>query len=282
MRQGKNPNYDGVKVLAPPPPLVTLAIVTHEQPGEYHAQRAEIVDLSISSMLAGAKGYSVELVIWVNGGSFEFIEGLKKHNPDVFIESINIGPHNARRALCRMARGKFINIADDDILYHPDWLQKQMQIIKAYPNVAEVSGSPQAIEFRRDFSPVFEFAEREPGVRVKKGIDLIPHQWGQDWAASVGFGPNYVYVPAREQTLIEHKGVKAWAHGHHMQMLGPTDVLAPFMLATEYLVDFWDIAKEISRAGYLQLTTYDRTAVHIGNVIDESIERIMTEWEIKR
>jgi hypothetical protein len=31
----------------------------------------------------------------------------------------------------------------------------------------------------------------------------------------------------------------------------------------------------------LQLTTWDRTAVHIGNVIDESIERIMSEWQIE-
>jgi len=284
MRDGRNPNHYGKP--CPPAPDVSLCVVTH-CPAEvgYHAQHTDVVNLCIDSMIAGAHGHNTELIIWDNGSVPEFRNMLRERYTfpvTTFIESPNIGPHNARRALCAIARGKYINLSDDDILYSRDWLSKQMEIIQTYPNVAVVSGSPINIEFRRNWKPAHKFAhENKSAVKKVTGFGLIPEQWETDWCYSIGKKPEG-HKPTQQETYLEYNGVKAWAQAHHMQMLCPREIIAPFMKPTRNLVDFWDIANEISEAGYLQLSTFDRTALHIGNVIDESIERIMTEWQNNR
>jgi hypothetical protein len=156
-----------------------------------------------------------------------------------------------------------------------------MEILETFPNVAEVSGSPQGAEFYRDFSPVLKWADETAGVKVTRGNGLIPAAWERDWCISTGNMKPENWQPSWPQAWIEYKGVRAWAQGHHMQMLCPTETIIPFLWRTNHIIDFWDIAKEISRAGHLQLTTYERTAIHIGNVIDDSIKAICGEWGVE-
>ena len=283
MRDGRNPNHYNVP--CPPVPGVSLCVVTHcPDDSFYHAQHFQVVRLCIDSMIRGASGKASELIIWDNGSTRDFRDMLRNRYSDylsggTLIESPNIGPHNARRALCAIARGKYINLSDDDILYSPDWLDKQYQIMQTYPNVAVVSGSPINIEFRRNWKPAHEFAAKNKGEVTKvTGFSFIPEQWESDWCYSIGKKPEG-HKPTQQETYLEYKGIKAWAQAHHMQMLCPRDTIAPFLKPTKNLVDFWDIADEISKAGYLQLSTFERTALHIGNVIDPSIERIVREWQ---
>lgn len=276
MRDKQSPNRE--KKPLPPAPNLSLCVVTHYTKEDYHAERMGVVDLCIRSMVAGAKDWAdYELIIWDNGSTPEFREMLRSHKPTIMIESVNVGPHMARRALCHIARGEIINLSDDDILYHPNWLIKMMNIYRAFPNVAVVSGSPINIEFRRNWKPAHDWAAITKGVTVAQGRDLIPQSWEHDWALSVGIKSGRT-AKTQLETMLEYRGVKAFAQAHHMQMLGPREILAPFMRPVKYLVDFWDIADEISRAGYLQLTTASRTAVHIGNVMDESIRSLAREW----
>lgn len=228
-------------------------------------------------MLVGAKEFDYELIVWDNGSTPEYRAMLRSFSPTIFIESVNVGPHMARRALAAIARGKIINLADDDILYSPDWLSQQKRVLITYPNTCVVSGSPINIEFRRNWKPDHDFAANTAGVNIKLG-DLIPAEWEADWCLSIGKKPNG-HKKTQTDVLLEYHGVKAWAQAHHMQMLCPRDSIAPFLKPVRFIIDFWDIANEISQAGFLQLTTADRTAVHIGNVIDPSIERIMKEWQ---
>ena len=153
-----------------------------------------------------------------------------------------------------------------------------LEIYETFPGVAVVSGSPLNAEFHRDFTPVHKFAERDDVTKVT-GHNLLPQQWQIDWCHSVGRLPTE--RQGLQHTYVVYKGVKAWAMAHHMQMLMPRKVAVEFMRPTRNIVDFWDIAKELSRAGYLQLTTADRTAVHIGNRIDDSILGIRKEWGMK-
>jgi hypothetical protein len=274
MRTKRAPNSE--KKPLPPAPKISLCVVTHYTGNDYHAGRMEITDLCMRSMMAGM-GADVELIIWDNGSAPQYREMLRWHEPTIMIESVNVGPHMARRALCHIARGELINLSDDDILYHPDWLAKMLAIYRTFPNVAVVSGSPINIEFRRNWQPAHDWAAKTPGVKVTTGRDLIPQDWERDWAFSIGIASGRS-AKTQDETLLEYRGVKAFAQAHHMQMFGPREILAPFMRPVNYLVDFWDIANEISKAGYLQLTTAERTAVHIGNVIDESVYKIAKQW----
>lgn len=275
MRTAQNPERENKPL--PAVPAVSLCVVTHCVDHPYYAQKAEITRMSIQSMLAGMSDVDYELVIWDNGSTPEYRAMLRAFEPTVFIESVNVGPHMARRALVNIARGDIINLADDDILYAPDWFEKQYQVMTTYPNMCVVSGSPINIEFRRNWQPDHDFASRTAGVNVKFG-DIIPIDWECDWCYSIGKNPK-CHKKTQVDVLLEYRGVKAWAQAHHMQMLCSREKIAPFLKPVRFLIDFWDIANEISEAGYLQLTTYERTAIHIGNVIDPSIKKIAKEWQ---
>lgn len=273
-RDGRSPNHVNKPVNEAP--LVSLTIHTHYDGDKYYWEHFDIVRMSLETMLAGAGKNKIELIIWDNGSTPEFRRMLNEFKPDVMIESPNVGPHNARHALCHIARGKYINFADDDILYHPNWLDAMLEIHRVYPGVGVVSGSPCDAEFRRDFKPAHVFAAK-PDVKKTTGHDLIPVEWERDWAYSIEKKPDG-HKQVWQQTYMEYQSVKAWAMAHHMQMLCPRELITPFMRNTKNIVEFWDIAKEISAAGHLQLTTFERTAVHIGNRIDTSVMEIRKEW----
>ena len=121
MREGRSPNH--VSKPAPPPPLVTLAVHTHYEQNGYYREHYDIVEMCVKSMRDGAAGVPTELIIWDGGSPPEFREFLRDElRPDYLVEAPNIGPHNARRALAGMARGLYVNLSDDDILYRPGWL----------------------------------------------------------------------------------------------------------------------------------------------------------------
>jgi len=277
MRDGRAPNHVHAPITHTPD--FSLTIHTYHGPDGYYKEHERITRLCLDSMIAGAKGHNTELIIWDNGSPPAFREMLRSYKPDVLIESPNVGPHNARRALCHIARGKYINFTDDDILYSPDWLTKMFAVMTTYPNTAVVSGSPINGEFKRDFTPAHKFADQTPGCRKVTGFDLIPKEWEADWCYSIGKKPEG-HKASLQETYIEYGGVKAWAQAHHMQMFCNRQIITPFMQPTTDIIQFWDIAKEISAAGHLQLTTYDRTAVHIGNRLDDSIMRICKAWGI--
>jgi GT2 family glycosyltransferase len=56
------------------------------------------------------------------------------------IVSKNIGISNAMRRVLSMYNDCIVALSNDDIFYEHDWLVKQMEILKAYPNVGTVSG----------------------------------------------------------------------------------------------------------------------------------------------
>ena len=272
MRTSFSPNRLNVPV--PPAPDISLTVVTHRTNDPWHNQRTEIVRLSLQTMLAGAQSFKTELIIWDNGSTPEFRAMLREFKPFVLVESGNIGVWNARRNLCRMARGRMVSFADDDLLYAPDWLRKQYEILTTYPNVGLVAGSPQRAAFNGGIEPMIEFAKRDD-VKSWKG-KLIPAEWEQDFAKSIGAKKEYDY-PGTD-LLLEYCGRKAWAHGHHMQFLCYKNVVEPYIIPSQYLLENANINVRLSKTGVLQLTTFNREVVHIGNTIDPSIDKIQKEF----
>lgn len=284
MRTLTNPLKAGAK--APPVPYLSIGVVTMADGSKYHEQRREIVNLCITSMLEELPlpKYSYELVIWHNTTSNtpkDYGDFLRSFNPARYIESENVGPHNARMAMAQIMRGQLICFTDDDILFHPDWYKLQTEILDTYPRVGSVSGSPQRTAFRWATSSNIRFAETTPGATIKTGR-YIPDIYERDFCASVGrpYLGHAAATMAENDILLEYKGVKAWGHGHHMQQLGPADTIRGCQFCTENLLDNGKLYNEwIDRQGLMNLTTYRRTAVHIGNVLDARILEIQNEWK---
>jgi glycosyltransferase involved in cell wall biosynthesis len=271
-------------VPAPRPPFISACVVTHyrdttPQEKQYHKDRMEVVRTCLSSMLAGMQGADYELLIWDNDSAPEFRAMLRSFSPAMLIESVNIGAHNARHNLAEIARGEILMQTDDDILFHPDWLSLQLEVLSVYPNVGVVSGSP----YRWAFKWGQTSAQIPAGAKVTKAPGLLPEQWVKDACASVG--QNYISASWGmrdiEDVLLEYKGVKAWGHAHHMQFIGKTATVKPFLKPNKYLLgNGRDFNNDIMQAGLLQLTTHHRTAIHIGNFIDARLREIMKDWGV--
>jgi glycosyltransferase involved in cell wall biosynthesis len=268
-----NPNKTEKKM--PPRPDVSLCVVTHYTDDAYHKDRWDVVRLCLDSMLAGVMGVNYELLIWDNDSTPLFRRMLQSYAPAVLVESKNIGLHNAQNRITALAQGRILCMCDDDILFHPEWFAKQLEILKTYPGVGAVSGSPQRTAFRWAIDSNKEFGASQPGVKMLDG-HLIPDAWERDYCLSVGKPmADHAKAMSEKDYLLEYKGIKAWAHGHHMQFMGHRDTIARALFTTDLLLDDGRKFNVIlDKAGYLNLTTYERTAVHIGNVIDENIREI--------
>lgn len=272
MRTTQNPLKNSVPL--PAPPLVSACVVTHLAQGDYHADRLEVVRLCLDTMLAGLKGTSYELLIWDNGSEPDFVEWLRNYNPAVFVESANVGPHNARRNLAEMARGSILAMFDDDLIAHPDWLEMQLEVLTAYPNVGIVSGSP--------YRPAFGWHDVliPEGAQIKRGR-LIPDQYIRDAAESIGqsYENMQAICAGIDDVLLDYKGVKAWAHGHHFQFIGRREVVTPFLFRSGlYLDNGKRFNESVREAGLLSLTTYRRSVLHCGNVVDPRTREIYKDW----
>jgi glycosyltransferase involved in cell wall biosynthesis len=275
-------------ITVPKFPEVTLGMVTHIGKGEYYNDKLDVIRLSLSTMLAGARDYNYELVIWDNGSPDELKRIIREEfKPTIFIESINVGAHDGRHCIAAIARGKYLSMSDDDVLFFPGWLDKQMEVLKAYPE-ATVAGSPFRAGFGKATSSNDLFIKKNEKIAlgVERG-HLIPDQWLRDFAISVGRDPDEYLATQNDEknrnkdVLLKFNGVKAWAHGHHLQVLGRTNKIAPHFHRDELLVNTHkNFNSGPDGARMLNLCTRERTAIHIGNMIDESIKQIVRdEWK---
>ncbi len=275
-RKGLNP-YKVKPQEIPAAPDVSLCVVTHYTDDPYHKDRIGVIEMCLNSMVSGMGARKFELLIWDNGSSSRLLNSLRfSGEKTMLIESQNIGVHNAQHALAGLARGKVICMCDDDILFAPDWFEQQYKILTTYPHVGVVSGSPQRTAFRWATRANIHFTESYVGAKLQTGR-LIPEKWEADYCLSVqrDIAQHMTTTALEQDALVEYKGVKAWAHGHHMQFMGYRDVVKKFLFQTPlYLADVRKHNRDLDAAGYLNLTTFERTAVHIGNVIDENIREI--------
>lgn len=280
MRTMHSPTKNNVPI--PRAPLISACVVTHyrnitPQEKQYHKNRLEVVRLCLSSMLAGMTGASYELLIWDNDSAPEFRDMLREFKPTVLVESVNIGAHNARHNLAEIARGEILAMTDDDVLFHPEWLSLQLEVLSTYPNVGLVSGTPYRWAFTWGQTPAL------PVEAIVKRGKLLPEQWIKDACASVGQDYTSAGWELRniDDVLVEYNGVKCWNHGHHLQFIGKTKIIKPFLKQNKFLLgNGREFNAEIMQAGYLQLTTHARTAIHIGNFIDTRLREIMKDWGV--
>jgi hypothetical protein len=270
MRIGSNPLHD-TKV--PQIHNIVCAVITHlpDQTG-YHAKRLEVVQTCITSMAKNA-GVDFSLIIWDNASCNPLRTWLRKQSPTVLIESENIGKTSARTSILRMLPPKtVVAIADDDILFYPDWLTEQIKVLKAWPNVSCVTGNPIRTSFRWGCENTIAWMEDNANLTTGR---FIPDSYERDFCVSIGRS----YESHRENTAKEmdyrgeFNGVPAYATGHHCQLVGMAGKLAE---AAKWdnaaMADEKPFDVALDKIG-LRLSTVQRYTRHIGNVIHDELRK---------
>lgn len=270
MRTGFNPNR---RMPLPEPLGIVVAAIVHlpNQDG-YHAERMEIVKLSLNTMRDNA-GFNVDVLIWDNGSCEEMTDWLEnEYDPDYLILSKNVGKWSARASIFHMFSPEtIIALADDDMYYYEDWLEPQLDLLTHFPNVGVVSGYPVRTQFRWGCANTLKWAKENAELKVGR---FIPDEWERDFAISIGRDPEWhlnEYSVDDLDIKITYGGMEAYGTAHHCQFLGYAGVIAP--------ITKWDARatsnekkfdEAIDAAGLLRLTTIERLTRHMGNVMEKS------------
>lgn len=259
-RVGHNPNRDNKRI---PRPHVSAGVVTHYTDDAYHAERLPIVRACLASIVAA---HPDELIIWDNGSTPDFRAMLAEFSPSVLVLSDNVGLNTAKHQLFNIARGEIFHYSDDDVLHDAGWLDAEMEILKTYPSVGTVSGSPMRVHFRWGNNTNMEQAGRHK-MTVNYGR-LIPAEYERDYCASIGCncGKHEEAYKGLDDVLLTYQGVKAWAHGHHFEFTCRRETMKPYFKPSDFMMNSErQRDEEIDAAGFMRLTTYKRVTRHMGN-----------------
>lgn len=256
-------------------PAVVACVITHlpELTG-YHNNRMQVIQTSLTS-LRNNSAMKIPVMVWDNGSCDVFRDWLiKSFKPEYLVLSPNVGKTSARSAIPRMfPLGVIVAIADDDMLYYPNWLMPQLDLLKTFPDVGCVSGYPVRTQQRWGNEYTLAWAKENAKLEVGR---FIPDKWDEDFCTSIGRdykGFHIKYTEKDRDYLITYKGRKAYAAAHHCQFLAYAGRIAEFTqwtdeaLSAEMIFD-----KTVDGAKLLRLTTTDRLTRHMGNVLDSELK----------
>lgn len=202
----------------------------------------------------------------------------------ILSSSENIGKLGAMSLISGVVPGDVIAYTDDDTFFYPGWLSAHLDILRSFPKVGMVSGSPERTLFDHGIQSNLRYAELESDVQLSYG-KTIPEEWEREWAISLGKDvPRYLEeVSKLDDIILEQNGKRVYATACHNQFVMPKEV------AMDFLQNRWsgrlmggmnEFDNAIDGAGYLRLTTLDRTTRLIGNLVSPAMAEVARSYGI--
>jgi hypothetical protein len=257
--------------------IVVLVYIPHLS--GYWTNRFDVLKLCLETIFNHTE-IPYDLMVFENACCEEVKNYLRELQEDghlryILSSSENIGKLGALRLISGAVPGEIIAYTDDDTFFYPGWLSAHLEILRSYPNVGMVSGSPERTLFDHGIQSNLRFAEERSDVHLSYG-KTIPEVWEREWAISLGKDvPKYLEkVSKLEDIIMERKGFKVYATACHNQFVMPKKI------AVEFLQNGWsgrlmggmnEFDNAVDEAGYLRLTTLDRTTRLIGNLVSPAM-----------
>ena len=260
-----------------PPRVPVVAVVVHlpDDGSAYHRHRGEIVSACLRTARKHA-GCDMALVVWDNGSGDEGKRIIADAGPDVVVTTPNMGKINAWKHILKMYSDCTLSVSDDDVLYYPNWMIQQIQVLRAYDNshewrVGAVTGILTRQNSHTLVDSTVEWA-REHADSLDETAD-IPNMWDIQHGMSCGRDRESAskYMVGHTCPTMVYNGVAARACGGHTQFLCDPLIIAPLIpYSTHYMMQTFTLFdKALEQSGKLKLATYDRTARHLGNVLTD-------------
>jgi glycosyltransferase involved in cell wall biosynthesis len=297
MRVGKNP-YKGEhgKGKAYLPKKTTVCVLTFIPDfSGYYTQRFEVMKVSLASLFSHTAG-DFDVLIFDNGSCEEVRSYLTDLHEQgminyLFLSRDNLGYNGALNFIFNAAPGEFIAYADDDVFYHPGWLEASVTIATTYPNLGYVTACPVKNNIGNHDSSTLSLPEKNTEVEVS--AFSWPEAWDEVHASSLGsnvqqykdrFGKSEVKV-------FRYKGVEALPISTHFQYLFPRqrrEIFLPFkygnLMSSEINNPDFDMAlqldKKMNEGGYLRLSTTGMLTEHLGNVISPRCKALIEKYKL--
>jgi glycosyltransferase involved in cell wall biosynthesis len=277
-RIGMNPARNRVSQYRPARVTVAMLVYLPHLTG-YFEHRLDVVKLSMASLLRNTLT-EYDLLVFDNGSCDEVKLWLRQLQESGAIRYLitsteNIGKLGALRIIAGAAPGELIAYTDDDTFFYPGWLNAHVDLFDHFPNVGMVSGSPESTLFDHGIESNLAFGQSHDVAHLSYG-KRIPEQWEREWAIALGKDPDAFLrqVSSLDDILLEMNGVEAYATACHNQFLSPKSVLQEFLhgpWSGRLMGGLNEFDNMIDGAGYLRLTTTERTTRLIGNVLSREI-----------
>jgi glycosyltransferase involved in cell wall biosynthesis len=277
-RIGMNPARNRLSQYRPARVTVAMLVYLPHLTG-YFENRLDVVKLSMASLIAGTQS-EYDLLVFDNGSCAEVKEWLRDLQASGVIRYLitsaeNIGKLGALRIIAGAAPGELVAYTDDDTFFYAGWLKAHVDLYDHFPNVGMVSGSPERTLFDHGIQANLAFANSHDGTNLSYG-KRIPEQWEREWALALGKDADEFAerVLSLDDVILELKGVEAFATACHNQFLSPKPVLQEFLQrdwSGRLMGGLNEFDNMIDDAGYLRITTRERTTRLIGNVLSKGI-----------
>jgi glycosyltransferase involved in cell wall biosynthesis len=200
----------------------------------------------------------------------------------LFLSERNIGKINAFRLIFKAAPGKIIAYSDDDILFYPNWLGAQLEILENFPKAGMVSGVPVRNASKHAMTSLDKLATAGSSGISTSFERHIPDDWEFDWAVSTGRDPKaHLQATQDHQDLILQatnavKGniCKAIGSANHFQFISEKQTILqalPAGWSDKMMGSMVELDEAVDQLGYLRLSTPQRYTRHMGNVLSEEI-----------
>lgn len=278
-RRGPNPGREQVSGYTPP--KVTVAVLACVLSSEgYYRYRFDVLKLTLAALKANTST-AHDLLVFDNGSRpevGEYLSRLKQEGEiDYLLSSTrNIGNFGALRMIFNSAPGEVIAYLDDDVFVYPGWLEAQMKLLAAFPNVGMVSGVPVRMSALHNNQSLDLLVKTPPAGMQVSLTRHIPDEWERDWAVSTGRRVDEFIESTRDfkETMISYQGETAVGSANHFQFIGYREVLVqglPTGWDQRLMGDMVEFDQRMDELGYLRISTPDRFVRHIGNTINPDL-----------
>jgi len=283
-RLGVSPQRE--KLNPRPARRITLCMITHiPHLAGYYKDRMAITELSLNSMITNASEHrEFDITILDQNSCSEWKSRLASWQESGWITNViflghNVGKLEGLRTLFNAVSSEIVGYTDDDVLFFPEWLDKQVEVLQGFPCCGLVTGSPVLTKFK--FYPVGQATMRSGDPAFSTRVGEIgkdyPMRWLEDDCLCRGMTvETYLQIVKDEEIkplIVKWGDTEAWAVGHHMQLIAKRKTVMEYLPKPTRkfmgMMREWDVAMD--NAGVIQLATLDRTCRHMGNVMDQSI-----------
>ena len=130
--------------------------------------RGGLIEATLRSILTGTRLPDELLVVDQSEGSEtrEAVEAFTADYPAVrYLATETRGLSRARNVALEHSRGDVLAFTDDDVVVHPDWLERVAAEFQSYPSLAFLFGTvlpPEGHDWRTEFVPYAEVQTRRP------------------------------------------------------------------------------------------------------------------------
>lgn len=268
------------EVIKPADVLVVVVVYIPHLMG-YFTNRLSVLRLCLESLLKHTPK-EAEFLIFDNGSCAEtetFLIDLVRRGDIRYLYRchFNIGKLATMRLIFQLSPRAVVAFSDDDIFFYPGWLESQLDIFNAFPNVGMVSGVPTLDGAGFALESTLANARRDPSITMIEEA-YIPANWEADWAASTGRDPVKRAIEARTVmvTKLVRNDVEAFVGATHFQFSAFASRIAS-CLPGEWPVNLMggmrELDTQIDVNGFMRLSTAERRVRHMGNYVQRDVRK---------